>query len=935
MRQLSLLLIILTMVCSSVSAQDYVVKGMVQDTVNGNPLHNASITLIRAEDSIMENFTRTNAEGQFSLTVAKEGKYILMSVFPSFVDFVDEVSVSRSGTTDVGLVPMTSRTNLMKEFVFTDQFAAIKVKGDTIEYVADSFKVRDNATVEELLKKLPGLQVDKNGNIKAHGKDVQKLLVDGEEFFTDDPAVVSKSLQAKAVDKVQVFDKKSEQAEFTGIDDGEVTRTVNLELKENMKRGYFGRAKAAGGGGDDRTYFENQAMINAFQGKRKFAAFGIMANTGKIGLGWRDSEQFGGINSNITYNSNGGMTITSGNDDFESWNGDYNGRGYPKAWTGGLHYSNKWNEDKHHLGGNYRYAKQNIESIDNTLTQFILPDSQYFRNQSENEFKTGQRHKVDGLYEWKPDTSAEIKMTVSGNYTNTQSRSDYTSETIAGNGDTINTSNRVTTNEAFTKYAVGALRWKQKFHKDRRTLMTTVSGTYNQSDGTGFLNAVNRFDQFVDTVDQQKENINEATTLNGTVTYTEPITKTMAVIGTYSVNVNNSTAKRSTFNKGTPTGDTYDVFDSTFSNSYAYNIVTHSGGASLNFDYEKMDFSFGTNVANTTFNQEDLLADTAFSYNVVNLFPSASYRYKISKQSSIRFNYNGSTRQPSIQQIQPIQDNTDPLNISIGNADLTQEFRHSFRVSANDYKVLSGRWIWTSVSFNIVDNAITRAQTVDGSGRQTTQYINLDGNYNAWGYFSIGKRLTSLGIDLGGNISTSLSRQNTLVNNSVNTSNYNSYTAGIDISYDTKDEKFDISWEPEFTYNDNKSSISDQVTSYWIINQRFDVAYELPWKLRIGSDFNWTVRQQTEVFDQNNNVFLWNAHISKKFLENDQLELQLTAYDILNQNLGFNRYATDNRVTENSYNTIRRYVMLSLEWNFRKMGKKDKSTPTVSDFISK
>ncbi len=940
MRQVLLLTgILCTMIFNTSSAQEYTVTGTVQDTVNNNPLHYASITLIRAEDSVMENFTRTDATGKFSLTVNKEGKYLLMSVFPGFVEYVDEVEVKSKGTTDLGMVPMTSRTHLMKEFVFKDQFAAIKVKGDTIEYVADSFKVKDNATVEELLKKLPGLQVDKDGNIQAHGQKVEKLLVDGEEFFTDDPAVVSKSLQAKAVDKVQVYDKKSEQAEFTGIDDGEVTRTVDLKLKDDMKKGYFGKAKAAGGAGDDRTYFENQAMINAFQGKRKFAAFGIMANTGKIGLGWRDSEQYGGINSNITYGDNGGVTITSGNDEFESWNGDYNGRGFPKAWTGGVHYSNKWNEDKHHVGGNYRYAKQNIESVDNHFVQNILPDSQYFNNTTENEFKTGDRHKVDGLYEWKPDTSTEVRFTVSGNYTNMYNNSTYNAQTLAGNGDTVNSSERINTADVMSRRAIGGLRWRQKFKKDRRTFSLSVSGRYDESDAEGFLNAVNFF-QFnngattTDTVDQQKINKNEATSLSGNLSYTEPITNAMSVLVSYGVNVNNSTAERSTFNKASPTGDTYDVLDSTFSNSYAYNIVTHTGGTSINFDYKKLDFSFGTSVANTAFNQRDLLVDTNFSYSVVNLFPKANFRYKITKQSSIRFSYNGSTRQPSIQQVQPIQDNTNPLNISKGNANLTQEFRHSFSIGANDYKVLSGRWIWSSFSFNMVDNAITRSVSVDDSGRQVSKYVNLDGNYNGWGYLGIGKRLMKLNMRVGGNVSTSITKQNNIVNDVVNTSNFNRYTVGFDWGYETKDEKFEINIDQDFTYNDNSSTISTQATSYWQYTPSLNVEIELPWNMEIGTDINWNIRQRTEVFDQNNNVLLWNGYLSKYFLENEQLELKFTAYDILNQNLGFNRFTGGNAITENNYNTIRRYFMLSLEWNFRKMGGKDKEETTLKSFIN-
>lgn len=919
-------------------AQPYTIKGSVADTVNQNKLYNASITLVRAEDSILETFTRTRQDGSFSVQVSAPGKYILLSVFPGFADYVDKIEVKDN--MDIGEVPMISRTHLMKEFVFTDQFAAIKIKGDTVEYVADSFKVKDNATVEELLKKLPGLQVDKDGNIQAHGQKVEKLLVDGEEFFTDDPAVVSKSLQAKAVDKVQVFDKKSETAEFTGIDDGEAKRTVNLQLKDNMKKGYFGKAVAGGGTGDVQNYFENQGMFNYFKGKKKFSTFGIMSNTGRIGLGWEDREKFGGTNSNVVYDDGVMYSYSDGDDEFDSWSGKYNGRGYPKAWTGGAHFSDKWNKDINHLSLNYRYAKQNIESVDNTLTQVILPNNtQQFTSQVQDEFKTGQRHKVDALYEWKPDTTTTLKFTTSGNYSHSINRSDFHQYNMNELGDTLITNNRLMTNDAMTKRLNSTLTWMKKFKKHRRTFAGSLSEKYEESEGSGFLRSDNLSDAsggLLETVDQKKENKNQSLLLNGSATYTEPVNKHMAVSIEYKLAVNNSASEKNTYNKSNPASDVYDTKDSLFSNNYAYNIVTHTGGTNLSWDYKKLDFSAGLSAANTGFTQRDLRVDTAFSYGVVNLFPKAMIKYSISKQSNIRLNYYGNTTQPTIRQIQPLRDNTNPNNIAIGNANLKQEFRNTFSINGNDYKVLSGRWMYMWGSFSMIDNAITRAEYVslnpDSFGRRIYQYINVDGNYNGNLGGGIGKRLPKINSRVGGNLSTGLTRTNNFVNGQKNTSDYNSYSVGVDGGYADKEEKVDISLGTDFTYNDNKATIGTP-TSYWTIENTLDMEFELPKKFEIGTDVRWFVRQRTAVFDRNNNVFRWNAYVSKKFLKNDQLELRAEVFDILNQNQGFNRYATSNQVTQNTYNTIRRYGMLSLVWNFTKMaGAQEES---AADFIQK
>lgn len=929
----TLLLCFFLLASANSFAQTYTVKGSVTDTVNNFALQNASITLLHAEDSVMESFTRVKEDGTFSLKVSAPGKYILMSAFPGFVDFVDKFDV-KEPITDYGLVPMISRTNLMKEFVFTDEFAAIKIKGDTVEYVADSFKVKDNATVEELLKKLPGLQVDKDGNIQAHGQKVEKLLVDGEEFFTDDPAVVSKSLQAKAVDKVQVFDKKSDQAEFTGIDDGEVTRTVNLQLKDNMKRGYFGKVAAGGGAGDDRTYFENQAMANYFKGKKKLSVFGIMANTGKIGLGWDDRDKFGGGNNITTDGETTTTTFTS--DEFDSWDGQYNGRGFPKAWTGGVHFSDKWNEDKHHIGSNYRYAKQNIESIDNTFSQVILPDSNYFSNDTKDEFKSGQRHNVSGLYEWKTDSLSTLKLTASADYTNSINRSEYHMQNLRENGDTFLTNDRVINNESTQKRIISGMNWRKKFNKERRTFMINFDQRYEESVSTGFLTSTNTFaGSLRDLTDQKKDNENTSLILGGSTIYTEPISKHMAVSLEYKLSVNNSSSKRTTFNKTAPNADVYDDFDSTFSNNYAYNIVTHTGGTNLSWDYKKIDFSAGLSAATTNFNQTDLLVDTSFSYGIFNLFPKAMMRYKISKQTSFRFNYYGNTRQPTIRQIQPLQDNTNPNNIAIGNDTLTQEFRNNFSINIHDYKVLSGRWIYVYGGFNLIDNAITQSETIDSVGKRTYQYVNVDGNYSGYGGGGIGKRIIKWRTQVGMGFNTSINRTNNFVNGVQNTSNYNSYTISQNANYETKNEKLDIRYDISFSYNDNNATISALATSYWTMNYSFDIDYELPWKLEIGTDFNYYVRERTVVFDQNNNVFKWNAYVAKTFLKNDQLELRASVFDILNQNIGFNRYANNNQITENNYNTIRRYGMISLIWNFTKMAAGATPENDAASFIQK
>lgn len=912
----TLLLFLLCGAALSARGQSVFLKGQVADTLNDNPLQYSSITLIRAQDSILTSYARSGEDGRFSLQADTPGKYILLITYPGFADYIDAVKLPAEGL-DLGRIPLISKTHLLQEVVVKQQIAAIKIKGDTTEYMADSFAVRDGASVEELLKKLPGIQVDKNGQIKTQGETVQKILVDGEEFFSDDPAVVTKNLDARAVERVQVFDKKSDQAEFTGIDDGEKMKTINLQLKEDRKKGYFGKV-VAGGGTDE--FFENQAMINAFKGRRKVAAFGIMANTGKTGLGWEDRDKFGGGNNVQVDEESGAVYSYSTSDDGGGWNGSYSGEGLPKVWTGGLHYSDKWAQDQQHLSSNYRFSRQNTEVVGGNFTQYNLPDSAYYTNQSRRNFSTGDRHRIDGMYEWKYDSLSSVKINANAGYSDTRSTAHYTSESRGQSGAMLNNSTRQNNNDGTTRNINANLIWRKKFAKKGRSISLDINESFRGQETDGFLRSVNNFfssDTLVGTttIDQRKKVNSEQMQLSGKLSYTEPLSKVMFLELNYGLTVNNNTSENLSFNKDNT--ESYMALDSLFSSHYDYDVLTHTGGSNLRFVYKTVNFSFGTSVANARFRQKDLMYDTAYDRNYTNFFPRANFNWKIGKQTSFSLSYNGSTRQPSLEQIQPIRQNTDPLNISIGNPDLKQEFSNNFNIRYNDYKVLSGVYTYAGAGFSFTDNDISRTETVNEFGARVYRYINIDGNYNGWAYGGYGFKIKKLNlhVNLNGNINTNHIKN--FVNGQANTSNNNSYSAGIGLNYD-KENKWNIHYNPSVSFNDNRSTINTSNTNFWTIQNELSGNVQLPYKFELGTDIDWNVRQKTVVFDNNNNVFLWNAYVSRKFLKGDKLVLRLYVNDILNQNLGFRRYGENNAISQNTYNTIRRYGMLSLTWSFSK-----------------
>jgi len=436
-----IILLILLAVSHAVFSQSATIKGTVIDTTENRNLSNSVVSILRKSDSVLVSFRRTDVQGNFNLGNVKNGEYILLITYPKFADYVDQIKVKDTIEIILGKIILTPKSELLKEVVVRQRMGAIRMKGDTLSFMADSFAVREGATVEDLLKKLPGLQVNKKGEITAQGEKVQKVLVDGEEFFSDDPAVVTQNLRADAVKEVQVFDKKSDQASFTGIDDGEKTKTINLKLKDDKKRGLFGKVSIGGGLPGN---FSGEGMINAFKGKRKIAAFGIMSNTGRVGLNWQDSDKYGGGN-NLEYNEEEDFfySFSQGDDEFGgNWGGSFGGQGLPTAWTGGTHFSNKLQEDKFHVNGNYRFNKQNIFGKSSTITQFILPDTQYFNNQSQDIYRSNLRHTLNGFYEIKLDSLSTLKISVNGSTTSSRNNSRYYSEALNETGVPVNKSNR-------------------------------------------------------------------------------------------------------------------------------------------------------------------------------------------------------------------------------------------------------------------------------------------------------------------------------------------------------------------------------------------------------------------------------------------------------------------------------------------------------------
>ncbi|MDP1971930.1 MAG: TonB-dependent receptor, partial [Sediminibacterium sp.] len=586
MTRLTLIGLFILATISNTFAQQGSIKGIVTDTLNKQNLSNAVVSVLRAKDSVLVKFTRTNKEGNFDLPNLTAGKYIVMVTYPAYADYVDIINTT-GGITDLGKISVITKATLLQEVIVKQTIGSIRMKGDTTEYKADSFKVSANADVQELLRKMPGIQVNSKGEITAQGERVQKVLVDGEEFFSDDPAVVTKNLRADAVDKVQSFDKKSDQAVFTGIDDGQKIKTLNLTLKEDKKKGYFGKAEA---GGDFDKYGYGKLLANSFKGKRKISGYLTTDNTKFESLNWNENQNYGG-NTNMTteVTDDGGIMMWGSGDEF-SW-----GTGFPRSITGGLHFSNKWNKDKHNSNNTYQFNQLDVSGINSNKTQNILPGADLISTSIQNQASSRKRNKLTSTYEWQIDSSSSLKITARGSIVNSNIASNYFGRTINSDSILLNQSNRLTSTVDENKTMNSTIFYRKRFKKAGRTISWNNEINYNDRADDGFLTADNTFyDAFGnlvrrDLVDQQKTNKQIATTINSTINYTEPLWKNTFLVLNYKLSVSRNDAERNTFAKNTA-NNKYENLVDTLSNHFIFNTTGHNGSVNIRYNVKKFNF---------------------------------------------------------------------------------------------------------------------------------------------------------------------------------------------------------------------------------------------------------------------------------------------------------------------------------------------------------
>lgn len=916
----SILLLCSFMLTNATHAQTKV-SGEIVDSKDGGKLGKAAVVLLNAKDSVLVKFVRTNENGSFSFPKIDTGTYRFIVSFPQYVDVVKDVTVGQEPIA-FGTIKLSKAALLLEEAQVTGRIPVV-IKGDTIEYDAGSFKVEKDAKVEDLLKVLPGMTMDANGKITANGKEVKKVLLDGEEFFGDDPTLITKNIRSDMVSKVQVYEKKSDLADRTGVDDGERTQTIDIKLKADSKKGMFGQATV--GGGTD-NYYGGKVMVNKFKGSQKIAVYGIAANDGMVGLGFEDGQKYGTGGGNVEVMDGGGIMISGGDGAEGGFDGRYYGGGVPKALNFGASYSDKTANDKHKINVNY---KRNQLNVDNTRTYFEqnnVPDQVRIDN-SRTASETENRTNAANLrYDYKLDslTDMTVKMGLNKSQGDNFSETFADQKTLEGQGitETYSKNNSRTDQE---KYNLDVL-LTRRFKKVRRSLTLAVNTNTDQNNGkTNYFSSVYLFkDARADTIDQFKRNKNKNSNIGASMTFTEPLSKRLTAALGYSFLNNKSETLNQSFNRDSVTGE-YTVLDQKVLNDFDFTSVKNGLNTSLNYKDSKLTVNLSNQLDFEDVKRKYNNLGTVLQRDQTSIRPSLSTNYQITKSKSINFRYSGRTLQPSLTQIEPLKQNSQQLVTYLDNFDLKAGFSNNYSLNFNSYKQLKDQSIYAYVSATQGNNTISSRVRYYDNGTQDVQSVNIDkanwSLYGGSGYRFVIQKKWGLNMNLGANAEyssqysyMSLEREEPRLNQneswsfspSIGLSRYKANKLDFYISISPGVENLSSSLQPELSRTTFK------------MNSYGNVTYYLPKDFKVGLNVNQSYQSSTQTL-QSINIVNMNGYISKKFFKDKSLEAQLYVNDILNKNNGINRYQNGTSFIQSSNDVLRRYGMLKVIYNFTTM----------------
>ena len=879
------------------------VTGSVVEQGSDTPIEQATVRLLNVKDSAMVRGVVSARNGSFTLKNVKKGSYLLHITFIGYDPLYQPLQITgKKNPVNVGKLELSDGAIELGEAVVIGKAPEVTVRNDTVEYNADSYKVTEGSVLEDLLKKMPGVEVDSEGKITVNGKEVKKVMVDGKEFFSDDPKVASKNLPAKMIDKLQVLDKKSDMAQMTGFDDGEEETVINLTVKPGMKQGWFGNAY---GGYGSKDRYEGNAMVNRFVNNDQITFMGGTNNTNNMGFSDLASTMFSGMGGG------GGRRGGFGA-----------GSGITSSGNAGLNFSKEFKPDKLTLGGNTRYSHSDNDARSKSDRQNILPgDSSSYDNSEAMSRTKSDNFGVDFRLEWKPDTMTQLIFRPSFSLSHSMNDNFSDATTLDNERDTVNTNKSSNYSESNGYNLNASIDFSRKLNNKGRVFSATLSGgnSDSYSDGMNRSDIVyfNQTDALKNSIiDQRSRYDNKGFNYRAYVSWVEPIGHNNFIQATYSISQRKQEALKNVYNQDAD--GIYNVLDSAYNQSYRNNFISQRASLSFKSQRAKFNYTIGLNLDPSYSSSENFVGDTTLSKitrKVVNLSPMAQFNYMFDKRTNLRIMYNGRTSQPSMTQLQPVADISDPTNITIGNPDLNPRYTNNVFIRFQQFTPEKQRafMIMANGSY-IINDIVSYTSYNQETGVKTTTYKNVNGNYSGNVRMMLTTPLKNKKFSINSMTMASFANSNGYINEEKNT-NRNlilSERGGIDF----RSSYLDLGVNGNIRYNATSNSLQKEnnQNTFNYGAGGYTTIY-LPLNFKIESDVNWSTNSgYGDGFKQNE--VLWNASASKSFLKNNQGTLRFKIYDILQQRSNISRSVTASYIQDSEYNTLGSYFMVHFIYRF-------------------